>query len=137
MSAALLSRVIEQVGDRKTARLRPAKVAERRSLALAGVAGLVHAHRHTLTRSPASPQAREGLGEVIRIIARAASPRAGPNDVGAAVLWVRHQPLSAIAGKTAEEPVRRGRAAAVPEHLQMLADGVHAPSMPLVAKGHS
>jgi hypothetical protein len=86
MSATMLSPVIEQVGDKRTGQLLPAKVAQMLSLSLEGVAGLVHAHRNTLTRSPESPQVQEGLGEIVRIIARAASLMADPQDVGAAVL---------------------------------------------------
>lgn len=126
MSMTLLSPVIEQVGDRRTGQLLPAKVAEMLSLPLEGVASLVRAHRNTLTRSPDSPQVQEGLGEIVRIIARASSLMANPADVGAAVLWFRHQPIPAFGGKTAAELVREGRTAAVLEHLEMLADGVYA-----------
>jgi hypothetical protein len=96
------------------------------SLSMEGVAGLVRAHRNTLTRSPGSPQVQEGLGEVVRIIAKAASLMADPQDVGAAVLWFRHQPIAAFGGRTAEELVREGRADAVVRHLEALADGVYA-----------
>jgi uncharacterized protein (DUF2384 family) len=93
-------------------------------VSLAEIARIVDVHRNTLARAPASPKVQARLGEVMRILAAAADLLGG--DVGKAALWFCHQPLAGFDGRTAEELVGAGHAAAVVTHLGMLPDGSYA-----------
>lgn len=83
---------------------------------------ITHIHRNTLAQNPESDKVQERLGEIARIITAAADLT---GDMGRAIVWFRHQPLSGFGQKTAEELVAEGHAAAVRKHLDMLADGVY------------
>ncbi|MBV8970998.1 MAG: DUF2384 domain-containing protein [Sphingomonadaceae bacterium] len=101
----------------------PRRLAERLRVPLTGLARITRLNRNTLAGRPASPAVQARLGEVTRIIARAA---AMTGDEGRAIIWFRHQPIIGFAGKTAEELVEDGHAEAVMSHLDDLDNGVYA-----------
>ena len=120
----MLSPSLEAVYDPFPNCISPEKVAATLHVSLAEVARIVDVHRNTLACAPASPKVQARLGEVMRILAEAADLLGG--DVGKAALWFCHQPLAGFDGRTAEELVGAGHAAAVVTHLGMPRDGSYA-----------
>src|SRR3546814_14280077 len=82
---------------------------------------IAHLNRNTMTAHPASPTVQAKLGEIARIITRAAV-LAG--DEGRAIIWFRHQPIPGF-GKTDEELVEKGKAEAVLWTLDSMDEGVY------------
>lgn len=119
----MLNSFLDKVTDRQRGMISPERVSEALHLPMTRLAELAHVHRNTLARQPESPLVQERLGTVARIIA-AAGDLTG--DTGRAVVWFRHQPLAGFDGRTAEELVADGHAAAVLAHLEMLRDGIYA-----------
>ena len=99
----------------------PRRMAERLRLPMSRLARLAHVNRNTMTAKPESPAVQAKLGEIARIIARAAE-LAG--DEGRAIIWFRYQPIPGW-GKTAEELVEEGYADAVMDDLERMAAGVY------------
>lgn len=75
----------------------PKRLADRLRLPMTRLSRLAHLNRNTMTANPDSPAVQAKLGEIARIIARAAD-LAG--DEGKAIIWFKHQPLPGY-GKTA------------------------------------
>ena len=100
----------------------PRRLADRLRLPMSRLAKLAHVNRNTMAARPESPAVQAKLGEIARIIARAAE-LAG--DEGRAIIWFKHQPIPGW-GKTAEEVVELGYADAVLEDLERMAEGVYA-----------
>ena len=76
----------------------PRRMAERLRLPLTRLAKLAQLNRNTMAAKPGSPAVQARLGEIVRIIARAAELS---GDEGRAIIWFRHQPLPGF-GKTPE-----------------------------------
>src|SRR3546814_13054019 len=68
----------------------PRRMAERLRLPMTRLSRIAHLNRNTMTAHPASPTVQAKLGEIARIITRAAE-LAG--DEGRAIIWFRHQPI--------------------------------------------
>lgn len=100
----------------------PRRMAERLRLPMARLARLAHVNRNTMAAKPESPAVQAKLGEIARIIARAAELS---GDEGKAIIWFRHQPIVGF-GKTAEELVEAGHAEAVLWVLDTMEQGVYA-----------
>ena len=100
----------------------PRRMAERLRLPLSRLAKLAHLNRNTMAARPDSPAVQAKLGEIARIIARAAD-LAG--DEGRAIIWFKHQPIAGF-GKTAEELVEEGQAEAVMWTLESMDQGAYA-----------
>lgn len=88
----------------------PRRLAERLRLTLSGLAKLARVNRNTMTAKPESPAVQKKLGEIARIIARAAELS---GDEARAIIWFKHVPIAGFGGKTAEEIVEQGNADAV------------------------
>jgi hypothetical protein len=101
----------------------PQRMSERLRLPLAELAKLVHVHRNTLAKHPASPTVQKNLEPVVRILA-AAEELTG--DAGRAIVWFRYQPIPGHAGRTPLQLVEEGHADAVLAHLEDLRDGAYA-----------
>lgn len=99
----------------------PRRMAERLRLPLTRLSRLAHVNRNTLTARPESPAVQAKLGEIARIIARAAELS---GDEGRAIIWFRHQPIAGF-GSTAEDLVEEGHSELVMEHLERMAAGVY------------
>lgn len=99
----------------------PRRMAERLRLPMTQLSRLAHLNRNTMISRPGSPAVQEKLGQIARIITRAAD-LAG--DEGRAIIWFRHQPLTGW-GKTAEELVEEGMAKEVLDDLERMAEGVY------------
>jgi uncharacterized protein (DUF2384 family) len=99
----------------------PRRMASRLRLPMSRLARLAHVNRNTMTAKPDSPAVQAKLGEIARIIARAAD-LAG--DEGRAIIWFKHQPIPGF-GKTAEELVEEGHANLVMEDLERMAEGIY------------
>lgn len=99
----------------------PRRMAERLRVPLTRLAKLAQVNRNTLAAKPGSPAVQERLGEIARIIGRAAELS---GDEGRAIIWFRHQPLPGL-GKTPEQLVEDGQAALVLRDLDRMADGVY------------
>ena len=99
----------------------PRRLAERLRLPMSGLAKLAHLNRNTMAARPQSPAVQAKLGEIARIITRAAE-LAG--DEGRAIIWFKHQPIPGWS-RTAEELVEQGHADAVLEDLERMAAGVY------------
>ncbi|MBH0114407.1 hypothetical protein I5E68_15790 [Novosphingobium sp. YJ-S2-02] len=99
----------------------PKRMAERLRLPMTRLSRLAHLNRNTMLARPDSPAVQEKLGQIARIIARAAD-LAG--DEGRAIIWFKHQPLPGW-GKTAEELVEEGLAQDVLDDLERQAEGVY------------
>lgn len=99
----------------------PRRMAERLRLPMSRLAKLAHVNRNTMAARPESPAVQAKLGEIARIIARAAE-LAG--DEGRAIIWFKHQPIIGF-GKTPEELVEMGRADLVMEDLEREVEGVY------------
>ena len=100
----------------------PRRMAERLRLPMSRLAKLAHLNRNTMAARPESPAVQAKLGEIARIIARAAD-LAG--DEGRAIIWFKHQPIAGF-GKTAEELVEEGHAEAVMGTLESMDQGSYA-----------
>lgn len=101
----------------------PRRMAARLRLPMTGLAKLTRLNRNTLASKAGSPVVQSKLGEIARIIARAAELS---GDEGRAIIWFRHQPITGFDGKTAEQLVEDGHAGAVMWHLEGLENGVYA-----------
>ena len=99
----------------------PRRMAERLRLPMTQLSRLAHVNRNTMTAKPESPAVQARLGEIARIIIRAAD-LAG--DEGKAIIWFKHQPLLGF-GQTPEELVEQGRADLVLADLERMAEGVY------------
>lgn len=100
----------------------PRRMAERLRVPMTQLSRLAHVNRNTLADKPGSPAVQAKLGQIARIIARAAD-LAG--DEGRAIIWFRHQPIAGFGNRTAEELVEAGEADAVIEDLERMAEGVY------------
>lgn len=100
----------------------PKRMAARLRVPMTGLAKLAHVNRNTLSTKAGSSIVQAKLGEIAKIIGRAAE-LAG--DEGRAIIWFRHQPIVGFDGKTAEELVAEGHADAVMWHLESLENGVY------------
>lgn len=100
----------------------PKRMSERLGVPIAELARIARLHRNTLAR-PNSPTVQRNLGEIARILARAA---AISGNADRAVIWFRHQPIAGFDHRTAEELVAEGHAAAVMGHLEDLEEGSYA-----------
>lgn len=116
----MLAVFLDDIRDRDM--IAPRRLAERLRLPMSGLAKLARVNRNTMTAKPDSPAIQAKLGEIARIIARAAD-LAG--DEGKAVIWFKYQPISGF-GKTAEELVESGHAEAVMWTLESMDQGVYA-----------
>lgn len=99
----------------------PRRLAERLRLPMSRLAQLAHVNRNTMAAKPESPAVQAKLGEIARIIARAAELS---GDEGRAIIWFKYQPLAAF-GRTAEQLVEEGHAGLVIEDLERAAEGVY------------
>lgn len=99
----------------------PKRMAERLRLPMTRLSKLAHLNRNTMVTRPDSPAVQEKLGQIARIITRAAD-LAG--DEGRAIIWFKHQPIPGW-GKTAEELVEEGLAREVLDDLDRMAEGVY------------
>lgn len=118
----MLSSFLKDVSDPHAGIISPQRVSERLHISTAKLAQIVGVHRNTLAKNPASPVVQEELGEIARIISRAAQ-LVGEER---AVIWFKNQPLAGFDGQTASELVAEGHGEAVLTHLEMLADGAYA-----------
>ncbi|MBW4330283.1 hypothetical protein KY084_05280 [Stakelama sp. CBK3Z-3] len=100
----------------------PKRMADRLRLPVSRLAKLAHLNRNTMTARPESPAVQAKLGEIARIITRAAEMT---GDEGRAIIWFRHQPIAGF-GKTAEQLVEQGHADAVMGTLESMEQGVYA-----------
>jgi len=99
----------------------PRRMADRLRLPLTRLSRLAHLNRNTMVSRPDSPAVQEKLGQIARIVARAADLT---GDEGRAIIWFKHQPLTGW-GKTPEELVEDGLAQAVLDDLERHAEGVY------------
>jgi uncharacterized protein (DUF2384 family) len=99
----------------------PKRMAARLRLPMTRLSKLAHVNRNALASKPESPAIQAKLGEIARIIARAAELS---GDEGKAVIWFKYQPIPGF-GKTAEQLVEEGHAGLVMEDLERMADGVY------------
>ena len=99
----------------------PRRLAERLRVPMTRLSKLAHVNRNTLSAKAGSPVVQERLGEIARIIAKAAELS---GDEGRAIIWFRHQPIAGF-GSTAEELVEDGHAELVMEHLERMESGVY------------
>jgi hypothetical protein len=99
----------------------PKRMAARLRLPMTRLSKLAHVNRNALASKPESPAIQAKLGQIARIIARAAELS---GDEGKAVIWFKYQPIPGF-GKTAEELVEQGHADLVMEDLERMADGVY------------
>ena len=90
--------------------IQPRRLAERLRVPMTQLSRLAHVNRNALASKPNSPAVQKRLGEIARIISRAA---AMTEDEGAAIIWFKYQPIVGFGGKTAEELVEEGHADAV------------------------
>src|SRR3546814_18566568 len=118
-SACMLTAFLDDIRDGDL--IAPRRMAERLRLPMTRLSRIAHLNRNTMTAHPASPTVQAKLGEIARIITRAAE-LAG--DEGRAIIWFRHQPIPGF-GKTAEEPVEEGKAAAVLWNRKSVVEGVY------------
>lgn len=99
----------------------PRRMADRLRLPLTRLSRLAHLNRNTMVTRPESPAVQEKLGQIARIIARAADLT---GDEDRAIIWFKHQPLTGW-GKTPEELVEDGLAREVLDDLERQAEGVY------------
>ncbi len=99
----------------------PKRMADRLRLPLTRLSRLAHLNRNTMVTRPESPAVQEKLGQIARIIARAADLT---GDEDRAIIWFKHQPLTGW-GKTPEELVEDGLAREVLDDLERQAEGVY------------
>ncbi|MBC7285377.1 DUF2384 domain-containing protein [Hoeflea sp.] len=99
----------------------PRRLAERLRLPMTRLSRLARLNRNTMASRPESPAVQEKLGQIARIIARAAELS---GDEGRAIIWFRHQPIAGF-GKTAEQLVEQGKADAVRWTLDSMEEGAY------------
>ena len=99
----------------------PRRLAERLKLPMTRLAKLAHLNRNTMSARPESPAVQEKLGQIARIITRAAELS---GDEGRAIVWFKHQPIPGF-GRTAEALVEEGHAEAVMWTLDGMEEGVY------------
>jgi uncharacterized protein (DUF2384 family) len=99
----------------------PRRMADRMRVPLARLSQLAHLNRNTMTSRPESQAVQDKLGQIARIISRAADLS---GDEGRAIIWFKHQPLAGW-GQTPEELVESGDAQAVIDDLERMAEGVY------------
>ena len=100
----------------------PRRMAERLRVPMTYLSRLAHINRNTLAAQPGSPAVQEKLGQIARIITRAAEIS---GDEGRAIIWFRHQPLAGFGNRTPEELVEAGLVGAVLEDLERMSEGVY------------
>ena len=100
----------------------PRRLAARLHLPLTKLSKLARVNRNTMSARPESPAVQAKLGQIARIITRAAE-MAG--DEGRAVYWFRHGVIGGW-GITAEALVEQGLADEVWEALDRMDAGVYA-----------
>lgn len=115
----MLAAFLDDVRDHDM--IAPRRLAERLRLSMSALARLSRLNRNTMAARPESPAVQARLGEIARIVARAAE-LAG--DEGKAIIWFRHQPIPGF-GKTAEALVEEGHGELVMEDLERMAEGVY------------
>lgn len=115
----MLAAFIDGVRDGEI--IAPRRMAERLRLPLTGLSRLARLNRNTMAAHPESQAVQTKLGEIARIIARAAE-LAG--DEGKAIVWFKHQPIPGY-GRTPEELVASGQAQLVIDDLERMAAGVY------------
>lgn len=116
----MLATFLDDIRDRDM--IAPRRLAERLRLPMSRLAKLAHVNRNTMAAKPDSPAVQTKLGEIARIIARAAELS---GDEGRAIIWFKHQPIVGF-GRTAEELVEMGRADAVIWTLESMEEGSYA-----------
>ena len=116
----MLAAFLDDIRDRDM--IAPRRMAARLRLPMSGLAKLARVNRNTMAAKPNSPAVQAKLGEIARIVARAAE-LAG--DEGRALIWFKYQPIPGF-GKTAEELVEAGHAEAVMWTLESMEAGVYA-----------
>src|SRR3546814_16115026 len=94
-------------------------MAERLRLPMTRLSRIAHLNRNTMTAHTASPTVQAKLGEIARIITRAAE-LAG--DGGRAIIWFRHQPIPGC-GRTDWALVAEGKAEADLWTLERVQEG--------------
>ena len=117
----MLAAFLDDIRDQDL--IAPRRMAERLRLPMSRLAKLAHLNRNTMAARPDSPAVQTKLGEIARIIARAAE-LAG--DEGRAIIWFKHQPIPGWAGKTAYDLVGEGKADKVLAYLEAVRSGVYA-----------
>lgn len=100
----------------------PRRMADRLRVPMTQLSKLAHVNRNSLADRPGSPAVQAKLGQIARIITRAAELS---GDEGRAIIWFRHQPIPGFSNKTAEELVEAGQGDAVLEDLERMAEGVY------------
>jgi uncharacterized protein (DUF2384 family) len=118
---SMLAQFLEDI--REGDMIAPKRMAERLRVPMAQMARLAHVSRNTLTGKADSPVVQKRLGEIARIIGKAAELS---GDEGRAIIWFRHQPIPGFGDKTAEELVEAGHAEAVLWHLRGMEEGAYA-----------
>jgi uncharacterized protein (DUF2384 family) len=118
----MLSPFLEAVIEPDKGWISPHRMSEAMHIPLKELSQVVRMHRNTLTRRPTSPDVQSRLGQVARIVARAAAMTDG--NVNRAIIWFRFEPLAGFHHKTAEQLVSEGHGDAVETHLEMLEEGV-------------
>lgn len=99
----------------------PKRMAARLRVPMTRLSQIAHVNRNTMANNAGSPAVQAKLGEIARIIAKAAELS---GDSGRAIIWFRHQPIAAF-GATAEDLVEQGHAGLVIEHLDRMEAGVY------------
>jgi uncharacterized protein (DUF2384 family) len=120
----MLSPFLEEVIDPTQGWISPHRMSDTMRMPLTELSHVIRMHRNTLTKRPDSPDVQTRLGQVARIISRAAAMTGG--NINRAVIWFRFEPLAGFDHKTAEQLVAAGQADAVEIHLDMLEEGVYA-----------
>lgn len=119
----MLSPFLEKVIDPDQGWISPHRMSEAMRMPLLELSQVIRMHRNTLTKRPDSPDVQSRLGQVARIIARAAAMTDG--NFSRAVIWFRFEPLAGFDHKTAEQLVSAGHGKAVETHLDMLEEGIY------------
>ena len=119
----MLSPFLEEVIEPKKGWISPHRMSNTMHMPLTELSQVIRMHRNTLTKRPDSPDVQSRLGQVARIISRAAAMTGG--NFNRAVIWFRFEPLAGFNHKTAEQLVAAGHADAVETHLDMLEEGVY------------
>jgi uncharacterized protein (DUF2384 family) len=120
---SMLSPFLEEVIDPSQGWISPRRMSEAMRMPLVELSQVIRMHRNTLTKRPDSPDVQSRLGQVARIVARAAAMTGG--NFSRAVIWFRFEPLAGFDHKTAEQLVTEGHAEAVETHLDMLEEGIY------------
>lgn len=116
----MLGKFIQSVMVPRHGAIDPGRLSVLLRINLSTLSNVANVHRNTLQRNPYAPLAQERLGEIVKIIARAADML---GDDARAIAWFRFQPLAGFDRKTAEELVGAGQSEAVLKHLETLEHG--------------